>query len=163
MGIADKVIVTADQVAGLYAKLESRGYGFLEDAGLLPLKVGTLDSERGRSLLHLANWVYLSGHIRSDYTFKPSIAGKKDFLDYLLGEYLGDLGEEFRIERGGKNSNKLTLSSHSGAFGRLLNAMGVPRAEKTKEGIDHKWKYETGLPHYFTFLSELTPERNPVR
>lgn len=158
MALDDKVIVTENQVADLYqVRNPERHYSMLREMGLLPLKVKNLTTEEGKALLHFATWVYLSGDIdTSGSNFKPRISGKRALLDYLVNTYFSGLRQKFKYKEKTTDTGNIDLSSNSGAFGRLIHAMGVPIPPKD-DVITRKPSYGAALPHYFYDIANSVP------
>ncbi|MEK6875876.1 MAG: hypothetical protein AABX63_00575 [Nanoarchaeota archaeon] len=156
----DDVIVTESQVADLYiASYAEKFYGVLEEMGLLPLTVGSLTTEEGMSLLHLATWVWASGDLHNK-GFTPRVCGDNEFLNELANGYFSGLGKKFEFHQ----KNELVLAEDSGAIGRLINAMGVNKPETEHEGPKmRKTIYDNSMPHYFTDIAKALPSGNPTR
>ncbi len=172
VGLEDTVIVTERQLASLYLTEDpERYYSILKEMGLLPLTVKTLTTERGKALLHLATWAYLSGAFknRKKRKFTPRISGNKEFLDYLLETYLNNLDQRFRYSKRNEKSGELILAENGGAFGRLIHAMGVPIPEYVPNLEDNsgrrlkKSAYDNTLPHYFLDIVRSSPKSDPLR
>jgi len=157
MALSDVVIATEQDIIDLYRRSDcEKYYKVLKDLGLLPLTVETLTTERGMALVHLATWVYISGHV-SRRGFIPNISAAPDLQDRIR-HYVTPLGKEL------KNScaRNLYLAEDGGAFGRLLVAMGVPIPPES-ESRQTKAYYRNGLPDYFHAIARSTPKSSSDR
>jgi len=130
MALDEIVIVREEDVANLYRapNAEERFYGVLKEMGLLPLTTQSLMTDAGKSLLHLATWVEVSGNLHKT-SFTPEVCGGKDFLQELVENDFRDLGKKFRPEDGA-----VILAEDSGALGRLIHAMGVRKTPRDHDG-----------------------------
>ncbi len=145
----DGLIVSEEELYGLYKetnKVTERGFDFLRENGLLPLRVESFGSEAGSSFLELATWVYWSGEL-TKRNIVPKITGLEQALIKLKEEKLKSLGLKFRILKG--RGHYLKLCEHSGAVGRLVHSMGIGIPHGTDQGRETKAHHRKDLPKYF--------------
>src|SRR3989344_4108260 len=143
----DAVIVSEKHFLQSYRRPDARdeGYAFLCERELLPLRARTLTTEAGKSLVHLATWVYWNGCV--DERNLPRITERNEIKVHgLIMPGLEGLHCEFTYKDG-----ELKPASHSGALGRLVHAMGVPRRSHNLDDCEYE-----RLPRYLDVMDRLS-------
>lgn len=158
MALKDKVLVTPEQISKLYARPDyaKKAINVLGNLDLIPLTVKSLCSETGNALLHLASWVSFSGDIERR-KYNPRISQSREFLETLVEEKFSKLCQEYRIRKDNERT-VAKLTTNSGAFGRLLCAMGVPYPEVN----GRKPYYSDGLPNFIWNIADAKPAENEI-